>query len=53
MAVLTPCEAHNTPVPFYITYDASAATMATMGDFEERSKIDMGVGHEAAAHTHS
>ena len=27
--------AHNPPVHFYITYDASVATMATMSDFEE------------------
>ena len=26
---------------FYITYDASAATMATLGDFEEISKIHL------------
>ena len=41
VAVPTPGEAHNPPVHFYITYDASAATMATMGDFEEISKIDL------------
>ena len=41
MAVLTPGEAHNPPVHFYITYDAFAATMATMGDFEEISKIHL------------